>query len=476
MVVIGGGITGLTAAHRLQDLGRSVVLIESSDRLGGVIRSEWHDGMLLEHGPFSVMVRCGEFVELLDELRLAPIESDASGSRARFVLRDGQLRRVPTSPGALLSSSLVSMPAKLDLLRRMMFSPVRRQAGDVSMRDVATRRLGTEPAERLISPACVGIFAAGAEELSADACLPTLSAADHRARSTLGLARSMRAGAEPARRRMMVSFDSGLASLVTELSCRLDGVARRGTTALSIEPGSGARRYRVLLSEGMVECDAVVVAAGANVTARLVGGLEPSIVRRLQEIRHASLGVVHLAFDRDLVDHPCDGFGFLIPRSEPETAPVLGVIWPGSVFPFHVPDGRVLLRAMVGGTRWPTALRDSCEAIVQRTLSVLQPLLGVRGAPSSSHVSLWPDSVPVYSVGHAERVRSILELQSRHPGVMLAGSWVCGPSGGVGVNDRVRLGRRAAEIVATEDPTPRSTAFEQECAEAASTRQEAAVV
>lgn len=448
VAVIGGGITGLVAAHRLRSLGRSVALFEATDSVGGVIRSERADGLLLEHGPFSVMVRSPEFHGLIDELGLTPDRAEAGAGRNRYVQRGGRLHLVPSSPRRLVTTSLLSPLGKARLIRGLFASAPRPEAAPPTLHEMAYRRLGREAAERLAGPGCIGIFAAESDELGVEACMPTLAQADRTARSVLGLKKAAQRTDGFVPDRSMVSFDGGLTTLADALAADLGADIRLSTPVQSLCRLPGGGGFNIGVPGQTLASRAVIVACGVPATARIIAELSPRSSKVLREMRHASLGVVHLAFARDRVTHALDGFGYLVPKDEPRTEPVLGVIWPGSVFPSHCPRGTVLLRVMVGGARWPEALRRSDEELVQQSLSAVRPVLGVQGEPIMSRVVRWPDSVPIYDTTHAQRVQAIQGASDVPPDVLLAGSWVCGPIGGLGVNDRIRHAHQAATSAA----------------------------
>jgi oxygen-dependent protoporphyrinogen oxidase len=446
VAVIGAGITGLTIAHGLARRGIGVRLLEARSRPGGVIETQHRDGFLLEQGPFSVMVRSGTFGELLAELGLEPIEVDAGGAKNRYVLRGGSLRPVPTSPGALLRTTLLSPRARVRLLAGVVRSRPRPQGADETLAQVATRRLGREAAEFLAGPAAVGIFGAEADELSFDAAIPAFASADREGGSVIGMMksvkRSRRAAGGPAPvRRAMISFDGGLETLIAALARSVGAGLVLGARVLGVQrEGSG---FRISHEAGQFTAEAVVVAAGPSVASRLVAPLVPVARQELDAVRSGGLGVVHLGFRRADVAHPLDGFGFLIPRSEP-VPPLLGAIWASSVFRRHAPDGHVLVRAIVGGTRWPDALHWTEGELIARSFAALEPILGFRADPVLAQARAWPGCVPVYSPGHLDRVSRVADAVGRVPGLWCTGNWV----GGLGVNDRVAAGRTLAAEVA----------------------------
>lgn len=460
VAVVGGGITGLVLAYRLAESGVDVRLLEAEDRVGGVIQSEHCDGNLLELGPFSVMLRSPEFQDLLDELGLEPVTVDAGRSKRRFIQIDGELRLLPASIPGLLTSRLLSLRGRWDLFCSAVRDGRRTGGGTTTLHDLGSRRFGREFADRVVGPGTMGIFGAEAWELEAESCLPNVNEQDLGQRTTLGLIQAMRRAAAGSPPRRLMSLEGGLQSLVDRLSEELEGSITTGTRVSRIvRNGAG---YGVVHSDDrQLAAGAIVLGVGPHDTARLVADIAPEASELLSGIRVSGLGVVHLTFERSQVGRKLDGFGYLVPASERDMDPVLGVIWPGSVFPDHQAPGTATIRVMVGGTRWPLALSLDDRTLVDRCLDRVRAIHGITGEPSHVDVVRWPSSVPVYEPGHADRVRTILESLSASPGLFMAGSWVCPPLGGIGVNDRVRHGCEvAAEVrdaVARLDARPRST-------------------
>lgn len=449
VAIIGAGITGLVAARSLHRRGLAVRVIERSDRPGGIVRSERRDDLVLEHGPYSVMLRSEGFRNLIDSLGLRALEASADGTSRRYIQHRGRLREAPTSIPGLLRTSLLTPFGKARLAWGVVRSRPRPGDEDTTLDEFAARRLGREAADRLVAAGAVGVFAAESHELGFDGCLPRLAAGDRTARSARGVMHSGRTpGAPP---RSLVSFPGGLQELTDALAAELQGNLRLGTAVRSIfrEPGG----FRVRFDDGSILADRVVLATPAPVTGHLLTDLAPEASIRLGEIDRAGLAVVHLLLDRDSVEHDLRGFGYLVPPGEAGAEPVLGMIWPSGVFPEHVPEDRVVLRLMVGGTRWPDAIELDDDALVARCVDAVAPVVGIHGPVTDRVIHRWPNSVPIYRPGHAERCREILHHASHLPGLDLVGGWI----GGLGINDRVQQGLDVADRIANarSSGTPR---------------------
>jgi len=443
VVVVGAGITGLTLAYGLRERGVDVRVLEAAPQAGGVIQTLVRDGFMLEQGPFSVMVRSAAFGELLGELGLTALEVDADASKKRYVLRGGRLCEVPTSFTGLWRTPLLSVGGRLRLLRGVIRSRPRPGEVDETVAQVAARRLGQESADYLAGPATVGIFAAEADELSFDACIPRYAAADRAGGSIVGMMKCVKRETQlepPAPKRTMIGFDRGLQTLIDQLLEALGDWVRVDCPVQTIER-SGAG-YRVTHRDGQIDADAVVCAVAPWATARMLKSIAPGVAEELNAVEVAGLGVVHFGFRRGDVAHSLDGFGFLIPKGE-RVEPLLGTIWASSIFKGAAPAGHVLVRAIVGGTRWPEAMKWSDDVLIERSYEALKPLLGFRAAPVLTQARCWPRAVPVYRPGHSARCARVHALLKQTPGLWCAGNW----SEGLGVNDRVVAAREmAAEI------------------------------
>lgn len=452
VVIVGAGITGLTLAHSLLRRGVDVLVLEAGPRAGGVIQTIEQDGYTLEQGPFSVMVRSRAFGELLGELGLTSVDVDADASKKRFVIRDGVMRQVPTSPGGLLGTKLLSLGGRLRVLRGVVRSAPRPTDTDETMYEVASRRIGEEAAKYLAGAASVGIFAAEADELSFDACIPRYIKADRQENSIVGMLKSrqrdMDAAGEEKGTRAMVGFDGGLKTLIDTLAAAL------GDRLVCDAPVEGVERvgegYRVRFAGGEIDAAAVVTAIAPGLAGDMLDGCVPGIAGELREIEMTGLGVVHLGFRRQDVEHSLDGFGFLLPKTE-RIEPLLGCIWASSIFTDAAPEGQVLVRAIIGGTRWPEVAGWDEARLIERSIEAMKPILGFRAEPVLTQACHWADAVPVYRPGHLARVARVEGLLADSPGLWCQGNWV----GGLGVNDRIVAARAlAGEIAAFVDATP----------------------
>lgn len=446
--VIGSGIAGLAAATRLGQAGADVCVLEADQRAGGVIRTTRRDGFLVEHGPNTLQHPPPGLLGLIQEVGLADALIEAApAARFRYVVRDGAPVALPTGPPGLLTTPLLSLRAKLRLLREP-FVPARRAEGDESVADFVRRRLGPEPLAYGVDPFVAGIYAGNPEALAVRHAFPRLYRLEQEHGSLLrGAFRRMRApdrapDAETPRRGLF-SFPGGLQTLPDVLAARLGARLRTGTQVVRLAPEGPGWRVEALADGAPVtfEADAVVWAGPLHRLTDLDLATDVGLAP-LRAVVHPPVRVVALGFRRADVAHPLDGFGMLVPAAE-RAFRVLGALFSSSLFPGRAPSGHVLLTVFVGGARWPD-LAGAADAAVEATVRAdLTTLLGARGAPTYVQHVRWPHAIPQYGQGYGRVLETLEALEARHAGLAFAGSY----RQGVAVADAAASGLSAAERV-----------------------------
>lgn len=444
VVVVGAGLSGLVVAHRLQRAGYRVRVVEASSRAGGVIGTREHDGFVYETAANTALDNASSMRALIDELGIASERVEASTASAkRYIVRDGRLQPLPTSPPALITTSTFSLPARLRLLREPFIAPAPADAEE-SVAAFIRRRLGREWLDYAIDPFVSGVHAGDPEALSLRAAFPRLHALEQEHRSLLrGQVRAARErGGAPAPRSF--SFKSGMQTFTDALARRVD--VTLSAPVSSIRP-SGARWQVTVDSATPIDARAVVVATPAPAAASLVASLAPQAASVLETIDHAPVAIVVAAFRRDDIAHPLDGFGMLVPARERRS--ILGTLFSSSLFEHRAPREHVLLTTFAGGTR-ARHIAAMDDAALERIVGAeLEALLGAR-APLWMDVVRWPRAIPQYTLGHDARIASIDAALAAHPTLFPSGSW----RGGVSVGDRVTQGERIAGAVQRALGTP----------------------
>ena len=456
-MVVGGGIAGLSAAHRATELAREhgipldLTLIEARDRLGGSIASERVDGFLVEAGPDSFLSEKPWALALCRRLGVEDrlVRTD-DRFRKVFVWHRGRLHPLPDgfqllAPTAMLpfaTSSLFSFTGKLRMALDLVLP--RGVADDESLGAFVRRRLGAEALERVAQPLVAGIYTADPDDLSLTATMPRFLELERTERSIiLGLRRALRRaplpGTSGARWSLFVTFGAGMEELVTTLAARLPAGAVALAQRVSALERVGSR-WRVATSEGgRFDADRVILATEAHATARLTRYLDPALATLVEEIPYASAATVSLGYRRADVPHALDGFGFVVPRSEGKA--LLAGTFSSVKYPGRAPDGHVLIRGFLGGMLNAGVLAEDDDALVARARGELREALGIAAEPVLARLHRWPASMPQYRVGHLARVETIERALGALPGLSLAGA----AYRGVGIADCVRSGEAAAE-------------------------------
>jgi oxygen-dependent protoporphyrinogen oxidase len=428
VAVLGGGVTGLTAALRMTQAGHAVTLLESSARTGGNVRTEAGYGWLVERGPNSIMETTAALSALVDELSLRPerIESEPA-AKNRYIVVNGRLVPLPAPPPSteLMSTPLLSLGAKMGIMKEATLQPRERPA-DVSVATLARDHFGREVLDRIVQPFVGGIFAGDAERLSAKHAFPTLWEAERTVGSLIRAAKAQadkrKAAGLPASP-PMISFKRGLQALTDALAARLP----EGTVVLEAEVRSLASlpgaRWRVSW-EGpggadSREFDRVVAALPAGSLARLeIGGAFP--LEGLGAIEYPALASVFVGFRRADVSHPLDGFGALVPVAEGRF--ILGAIFSSTLFPGRAPEGHVALTAFVGGALRPENALLTREALIEGVCRDLRELVGARGSPVFARHMLWPKAIPQYNLGYGAHLDALARCERDNPGLFFGGN------------------------------------------------------
>lgn len=462
VLVIGGGISGLAAAHRLlvRQPELAVTLVERDDRLGGKILTLDAQGYTLEGGPDSMLGSKPRGVGLSRELGLedrliAPTERN----RRSFVLRRGRLHRipegltglVPTRLKPLARSSLISPLGKARLLGDFVRRP-RRDDGDESLEGFMTRRLGGEVYANLVEPLMAGIYAGDGSALSLEATFPQLRQAE---REHGGLIRGVLAQRGKAQapangtRPGFITYRDGLRELVDALAADIrsrGGEIRLETAVSLLERGEGGYRATLDRADGpeTMRVDGVVIATQAWAAAPLLDALDRAAALALEAIPHVSTAIVALGFDDLAVAARLQGFGYVVPRTE--NRPVMAMTWLSSKWAGRAPEGKALIRAFVGRAGQEELLERPDDELVAIVRQELAEVLGIAAEPELVRVFRWDGGMPQYALGHLERVEVIEDAVARMPGLAIAGNMLRG----VGLPDCIASGERAADKVAAE--------------------------
>lgn len=453
VVIIGGGISGLAAAHRLSEQNVHVTLLEASPRLGGTIHTEQRDGFLLERGPDSFISEKPQALALAKRLGLeSRLVQTNEQFRRSFIVRNGRLRAVPEgfqllAPSRLwpfITSDIFSVAGKARMAADLLL-PRKSTNGtnDESLASFVRRRLGVEALERMAQPMVGGIYTADPETLSLRATLPRFLEMERAHRSLilalLRQGRAQKVGTSGARYSLFLSFDRGMQVLVDALT-RINADVRLNTSAQALKVDD--RRWTITTDKGeQFEADAVCLAVPAYVAAALLRDTNARLAEKLRRIKYASTATLNFAYRRSAITHPLNGFGFVVPFVEKRS--LIACTFSSVKFSGRAPEGHVLLRAFAGGALQPEIFALDEDEMRVRVEGDLRELLGITEDPLFVEVAKWKDSMPQYEVGHLERVNEIEKLTSEIPGLILAGN----AYRGAGIPDCIASGEKAAEAM-----------------------------
>ncbi len=465
VLVVGAGITGLSAAWESMRAGARVTLVEAGTYVGGKVRTELVDGFAIEHGPDSFVAYRPAALGLLNDLGMSDEVISVGGTRAVHLRADGRLMPLPdgmgmvlpTRMGPFVTTPILSWRAKaragLDLVL-----PRRLGADDTSAGAFLRSRLGDGVVDRFAQPLIGGIYGAGVDELSLDAVLPTLrtSEQEHRSLMIASLAqgrdarRRVKASGAPAPASPFRSLRTGLGQLPERLASDLiagGGDIRLGTRVVRLERDS--QGTQATFSDGSIgRFDVVILAVGAAAMADLVDVEAPRAAQALRAIPHATTTVVTLAYPEGAFDTVPTTQGWL----EAGEAPISGVTISSNKWAGRAPEGVVLLRAFVPQRRGPLATAPDAE-VLRVVTSHIAPILGIGGQPTLTRVTRWTNAMPTYTVGHLDRVAAVDAALAEIPDWHVGGSALHG----VGVPECIADGRRLArEAVAGIGSAPAS--------------------
>jgi oxygen-dependent protoporphyrinogen oxidase len=465
VAIIGGGLSGLAAAHRLgtlaKDAGRplELVLFEAGEALGGLVGTKRLGDYLVETGADSFITNKPWAIQLCRELGIEEclLPTDPTFRRS-LVLRNG--KPVPVPEGFMLLSPAKIWPVLTSpiftwrgKLRMAMEYFVGRNGGgiDESLASFVRRRFGREALDRLVQPLVGGIYTSDPEKLSLAATLPRFLDMEREHRSLIRASRK-KSGKQSdtdgsgARYGLFAAPKNGISELADALAKAVDEVAevRTETRVSSVEPVSLAddTSWEVHTSEGRSEqFTAVVLALPAYRIGDLVTGFDQQLAKALQSIKYASSAIVASGHRLKDITHPLDAFGLVIPAIENRR--ILAVSFASRKFPGRAPEGRVILRTFVGGAMQPELCNLDDEQLKQLVREELADMLGVSGEEDFSLIARYNRAMPQYHVGHLERVAQIESQAEKYAGLALAGN----AFHGVGIPDTVHSGQNAAEKV-----------------------------
>jgi protoporphyrinogen/coproporphyrinogen III oxidase len=429
VIVIGGGISGLTCAYDLQQTGIQARVLEAGTRPGGLIVTKEKDGFRFELGPQSFL-STPPLLKLIDGLGLENDLLHADPKAPRYILSHGRLIPAPLAPPSLLTTPLLGAGTKWRIFTEML-RRTRPPANDESIASFIRRKFGDELLNQMVAPFVSGIYAGDPEELSLRAAFPALYKFEAKYGSVLrGAMKSRPPKGTP--RAGLCSFREGIETLPKALGGRLGGSLFLEATVLALRRGqaNGKPWFEIEVHRRehleTLSASAVVVAAPTPMASQILAGLSDQFPPAFSRIEYAPVAVVAAGYLRSQIQQANDGFGFLAPRSE--GLRVLGTVWNSSLFPGRAPEGMACFTSFAGGATDPGLCELGDDEITSIICGEVGRALRITGKPVNTMTQRYARALPQYNLGHRETVSALGAITSTVPGLFLAGNYLSGPS------------------------------------------------
>ncbi len=438
VAIIGGGISGLTAAFWLKSNGIDVKLFEKNDRVGGSIRTEIKEGFLVEYGPNSTLDTTPLIDKLLDELGileekvLATRESDK-----RYILRAGKIFPLPMGPGAFLTSKLFTKSAKFRLMKEP-FIKSKANAHE-TIAEFTHRRLGQEFLDYAINPFVAGVFAGDPQMINVKTAFPRLYELEQRygslIKGAMKSSRQRKKSREKSKRSAKTfSFNNGMQTLTDAIYSKINSDVSLNSNIEEIVQiqENGNIRFRVncngndsLPSEIY---DSIIISTPSYSASRLIAKIDKKLAGYLKEIYYPPVNVIYTGFKRLKINHILDGFGYLIP--ELEKRKILGSLWSSSLFPGRAPEGYCSLTSFIGGARSPELTDLDDNELIDITLEELDSVLGIKGEPDLFKIVRWKHAIPQYNNHYTDLFDAVESFQINNKAIFICNNFYKGISVG----------------------------------------------
>ncbi|MCX6625038.1 MAG: protoporphyrinogen oxidase [Acidobacteria bacterium] len=453
VVVVGGGISGLSSAYYLSKAGIPCTLIERRARLGGVIETEVVNGCVLEAGPDSFISIKPAAMELIRELGMADqVIGSNDHLRVTYIrkggrlvaLPDGLMMMVPTKVIPMLTSGLLSWPAKLRMGLEFFRKPPKAPLPDRSVAQFIGDHYGREAVDYLAEPLLAGVYGGDPNQLSVASVLTRFVEIEAKYGSlTRGVLDELRKPKPKGQGggTMFRTLKGGLQDLVRETTKAIgQAMTRVEGEAETVEPIQGG--YRIRVNGEWLEARNVILGCQAYAAGALLAGADGRLAELLASVPYNSSMTLALVYRKAEFGRKLNGFGFLVPKAERRR--LVACTWVGTKFSHRVPDEWVVLRCFLGGAGDETVFAESDEALIASVGEELREIMGVTAAPTFHRISRWPRSMAQYTVGHSVRVAEVEARRRQLPGLHLAGNAYYG----IGIPDCIRMGKQAAEAIA----------------------------
>lgn len=443
-IVIGAGLSGLSAAWRLKRSGKDVLVLESRVIPGGVVSGMEIDGFSFDHCVSEMMLKSPQMEAMLAEMGLDTkiLEADKAAGK-RYIVRRGKPVALPQSPLGGITNPILTFRGKLGLLKE--WTVPKGKLEDETVADFVRRRLGSDFLDYAIGPLVSGIYAGDAEKLSMRHAFPVIWNLEKQyggmIRGAVGKMIDRRFSREPAYKKRLISFEGGMRVIPRTLASYLGNSLVTAAQVTAIEEGPRWKvRWTKNGQEFSEEAENLVIAVPAHALAKLpLPAPLHEALSPLDKLPYSPVATVYTGYAREAVTHPLDGFGVLIPRREMRG--MIGTQFLSSMFHGRVPQNHVGMLSFVGGMYAPQYAAMSEMDVKALVKAELARLLGVRGVPNVEYVSFWPKAIPHFPVGYQSSLDTLDAIEKRWTNLAIVGNYRGGPASGdsmLKASERVR--------------------------------------
>ncbi|PUZ29625.1 protoporphyrinogen oxidase [Chitinophaga parva] len=424
VLVVGGGLSGLSLGYALRQQGVPYRVLEASGRAGGVVESLHRNGFELDAGPNSIAM-APELRTYFEQLGLQDqIVEAAAASKDRYIVRNNQLHAISPHPFKIMGSKFLSGGAKWKLFTEA-FRKSKPASADESVADFVARRFGREIATYVFEPVLSGVYAGNINKLSIKEVMPMLVSWENQYGSVVkGLMKNK--GAMGGRK--IVTLRGGNASLTNKLAAVLGSDLQLNTKVTGVWQNAADESYELSVSVNglvsVIKASQVVFTTPAYAAANALESMDHPLAAALRNIEYPAMGVLHLGYDRAALGKVPDGFGFLVPAAEQKH--FLGMIYNSAIFPFKAPEGKALFTVFIGGANQQSVLQQPPENLQRQVITEVNELLGISAQPVMQQFQVWPHAIPQLNTGFDAVRQLTARFEAAHPGLYIAGNYSTG--------------------------------------------------
>ncbi|KAA3648559.1 MAG: protoporphyrinogen oxidase [Bacteroidetes bacterium] len=446
IAILGGGISGLSIAYTLKKAGKKFILLEADNEVGGKIKSRKQKGYTFELGPNTVLINNPEIKSLLDELNLNQeiIQPDELAVKKRFILCNGKMEALPSSPGSLFSSKLIGLRSIFKVLGEPFKKPLDGKLEE-SLADFTRRRLGNEIYENFVYPFVTGIYAGDPEKMTMDYTLKILKEAEQNHGSIIkGMIKTIKAKkaeneASNIPKQKIFIFKDGLQRLPLRMAEEMSSEISYNSKVLQIiKLGQG---YQINYTKEGEECSVKVEKLISTLPVHHLTNLitwNSDLTNALNQIHYVPAIICHFGYQKNDITTPEKAFGIL--SRKVETAPFLGVLFNSKFFPHTAPADKELITVISGGYKQEDFANWTVSKIQTTVKQAINDLFQSKNEPEFEHFYQWNQGIPQYEMGHKKIVAAIEKFELEHNGFHILGNF----RDGISVSDCIANGIKFA--------------------------------